>query len=151
MPPVTTATSPIVPVRQDLVGNGTIRYHAMDSLRAAMMLLGIVLHAGLSYTHMPRSPIWPFRDARSSVVCDAVMMASGLFACLYSSWLPASSQRSSISGAAAGGCWPTAPGGFSFPFPLMIWTPILLAPLQAPALVKLSRPGDHDGRDAGRV
>src|SRR5436190_4742025 len=29
------------------------RSHALDALRAAMMLLGIVLHAGLSYTHLP--------------------------------------------------------------------------------------------------
>src|SRR5438270_10442934 len=55
------------------------RYHAMDALRAAMLLLGIVLHAGLSYSHMPRSDLWPFKDSRSSVLCDLVIMASGLF------------------------------------------------------------------------
>ena len=55
------------------------RFHALDSLRAAMMLLGIVVHAGLSYSHMPRSEIWPFKDARATVIADIVMTASGLF------------------------------------------------------------------------
>ena len=58
---------------------GPRRYHALDSLRAAMMLMGIVVHAGLSYTHMPSSPIWPFKDSHASVLCDAVVMASALF------------------------------------------------------------------------
>ena len=44
-----------------------------------MMLLGIVLHAGLSYTHLPTRPLWPFKDRHTSMLCDAVMMASGLF------------------------------------------------------------------------
>ena len=60
---MTTALSRSVPVRLSLAPDGTIRYHAMDNLRAAMMLLGIVLHAGLSYTHMPRNSIWHFKDA----------------------------------------------------------------------------------------
>ena len=55
------------------------RDHALDALRAAMMLLGIVLHAGLSYTHLPTRPLWPFKDRHTSMLCDAVMMASGLF------------------------------------------------------------------------
>jgi len=44
-----------------------------------MMLLGIVVHAGLSYSHMPRSALWPFKDARATVVADVAMTASGLF------------------------------------------------------------------------
>ena len=55
------------------------RDHALDALRAAMMLLGIVLHAGLSYTHLPTRPLWPFKDRHTSMLCDVVMMASGLF------------------------------------------------------------------------
>src|SRR4051812_13224839 len=55
------------------------RDHALDALRAAMMLLGIVLHAGLSYTHLPTKRIWTFKDRHTSMLCDAVMMASGLF------------------------------------------------------------------------
>lgn len=37
------------------------RYHAFDSLRASMMLLGIVLHAAVSYTAV-KLPAWGFRD-----------------------------------------------------------------------------------------
>ena len=55
------------------------RFHALDSLRAAMVLLGIVVHAGLSYSHMPQSQLWPFKNAQATVVADAVMTASGLF------------------------------------------------------------------------
>jgi peptidoglycan/LPS O-acetylase OafA/YrhL len=54
------------------------RFHALDNLRAGMMLLGVVVHASLSYSHMPANPIWPFKDARSSPICDAIMTASGL-------------------------------------------------------------------------
>ncbi len=79
MPPETTVISPSLPVRRGFAPGGSVRYHALDNLRAAMMLLGIVLHAGLSYSHMPHNSIWPFKDARSSVFCDAIMMASGLF------------------------------------------------------------------------
>ena len=38
------------------------RRHDLDALRAAAMLLGIVLHAGLSFTPFP----WPVQDARQS-------------------------------------------------------------------------------------
>ena len=70
---------PIAPLRRETSPRGPTRYHALDSLRAAMMLMGILLHAGLSYTHMPRSSIWPFKDPHASVLCDAVAMASALF------------------------------------------------------------------------
>ena len=43
------------------------------------MLLGIVVHAGLSYSHMPRSRLWPFKNAQATVVADVMMTASGLF------------------------------------------------------------------------
>ncbi len=76
---MTISTKPSVPVRRGLAFQGTGRFHALDNLRAAMMLLGIVLHAGLSYSHMPRSAIWPYKDAGSSYFCDLIMAASGLF------------------------------------------------------------------------
>lgn len=149
---MTTATSPIVPVRQDLVGNGTIRYHAMDSLRAAMMLLGIVLHAGLSYTHMPRSPIWPFRDARSSVVCDAVMMASGLFR-MPVFFMVAGFFAALIHQRRGGrGLLANRARRILVPLPLddLDADPAGAAASSGPDQAG-SRPGDHDGRDAGRV
>jgi hypothetical protein len=40
------------------------RYHALDSVRAAMMLLGLVLHAAASYTSIPLGAAW--RSLRSS-------------------------------------------------------------------------------------
>ncbi len=73
------ATSPRIQVSQARLPTGGVRFHALDNLRAAMMLMGLLLHAGLSYSHMPRSPIWPFKDARASILCDAIMAASGLF------------------------------------------------------------------------
>ena len=78
MPPLTIATKPSKPAR----GNLRPRHRAVSrpgQLGAAMMLLGIVLHAGLSYSHMPRNPIWPFKDASSSFFCDLIMVVSGLF------------------------------------------------------------------------
>jgi glucan biosynthesis protein C len=42
------------------------RYHALDALRAAMMLLGIVLHAMASYSSLPLGDAWPFRDPQTS-------------------------------------------------------------------------------------
>jgi glucan biosynthesis protein C len=78
-PPVSIVTSPAA--RTPTLGPPPVveRDHALDALRAAMMLLGIVLHAGLSYTHLPTRPLWPFKDRHTSMLCDAVMMASGLF------------------------------------------------------------------------
>src|SRR4051795_3374595 len=78
-PPVPIVTSPAA--RTPLRGPMPVaeRDHALDALRAAMMLMGIVLHAGLSYTQLPTKPIWPFKDRHTSILCDAVMMASGLF------------------------------------------------------------------------
>lgn len=39
------------------------RIHALDALRAAMMLLGLVLHAAISYSPLSGGADWPFRDA----------------------------------------------------------------------------------------
>ncbi len=55
------------------------RYHAFDSQRAAMMLLGIVMHMGLCYLGIPRIPAWPWSDERSTVVAALLIMGSGLF------------------------------------------------------------------------
>jgi len=40
------------------------RYHALDSLRGCMMLLGLVLHSAMSYLSQP-TEVWPFRDGGS--------------------------------------------------------------------------------------
>ena len=44
------------------------RYHDLDGLRAAMMMLGLVLHAIVSYMHTPPSGAWSFRDPSGSAV-----------------------------------------------------------------------------------
>ena len=47
------------------------RYHAFDSLRAYMMLLGLVLHTALSYTTgNPNDMGLPYRDAQTSSFFD---------------------------------------------------------------------------------
>ena len=52
-----------------------VRYHSLDALRAAMMLLGIVVHVAASYTiSIPRS-IWPFKDINTSVYADLVVFS----------------------------------------------------------------------------
>jgi glucans biosynthesis protein C len=50
------------------------RYHALDALRGFAMLLGVLLHAGLSYT-ATRVPFWPVRDTHQSVVFDIGLLA----------------------------------------------------------------------------
>jgi len=45
------------------------RYHSLDSLRALMMFLGILLHGMLSFTEMP-VPFWPAHDDERSPVND---------------------------------------------------------------------------------
>jgi glucan biosynthesis protein C len=43
------------------------RYHALDSLRASMMLLGIWLHTVVGYSH---DGGWPYKDAHPTAVYD---------------------------------------------------------------------------------
>src|SRR5437660_5813775 len=71
----------------------TSRYHALDSLRGFAMFLGIVLHAGISFTHTP-IPIWLVRDRSTTPLADVFMFAvhdfrmqtffllAGFFGCL---------------------------------------------------------------------
>ena len=45
------------------------RYHALDALRAVMMLLGLVLHTSINYLPaIPESANWPYQDTRTSLV-----------------------------------------------------------------------------------
>jgi glucan biosynthesis protein C len=54
------------------------RRHAMDGLRASMMLLGVLLHSALSYTSLPLD-FWTFKDARSSLALDALAVTIHTF------------------------------------------------------------------------
>ena len=49
------------------------RLHALDSLRAAMMLLGIVLHGALAYMTIYLGEGWPFQDQQTHVFFDALV------------------------------------------------------------------------------
>lgn len=50
----------------------TTRYHALDSLRAIMMLLGIVIHAAVNYVNAPLST-YLLKDPNTSRIFDALV------------------------------------------------------------------------------
>jgi glucans biosynthesis protein C len=56
------------------------RYYALDGLRASMMLLGIVLHASVSYivTVLPASA-WGYKDRSTSVIADFLVLGIHVF------------------------------------------------------------------------
>jgi glucans biosynthesis protein C len=55
------------------------RYHALDSLRAVMMLLGVVLHAAISYGSLPYGAAWPYKDASTNPLCDVLVVGIHVF------------------------------------------------------------------------
>ena len=56
------------------------RYHSLDRLRAVMMLLGLVLHASVSYVpELPEGVAWPYVDARTSPVFDWLIVFIHVF------------------------------------------------------------------------
>jgi glucans biosynthesis protein C len=55
------------------------RYHSLDALRAAMMLLGLVLHSAASYATTPLGAAWPYQDARTGVAFDLLIFFIHLF------------------------------------------------------------------------
>ena len=55
------------------------RYHSLDALRAAMMLLGLVLHSAASYTQAPLREAWPYQDAQTSVAFDLLAIFIHVF------------------------------------------------------------------------
>ncbi|MBM3979880.1 MAG: hypothetical protein FJ304_06280 [Planctomycetes bacterium] len=71
----------------------TDRYHALDSLRAFAMFLGVLLHAGISFMETPPN-FWPVRDAAPTPLADVLLIAvhdfrmqlffllAGFFGCL---------------------------------------------------------------------
>ena len=75
------------------MGQTPERYHALDFLRAVAMLLGIALHAALSFTDRP-VPFWPVRDVERSPAADVFVytvhefrmqtffLLAGFFGCL---------------------------------------------------------------------
>ena len=55
------------------------RFHALDALRAAMMLLGLVLHSAASYTRTPLGDAWPYHDPHTNVAFDLLVFFIHLF------------------------------------------------------------------------
>lgn len=52
---------------------GVPRLHSLDALRAAMMLLGLVLHSAVSYITTPLGVSWPYKDPNTSIVLDLLV------------------------------------------------------------------------------
>ena len=52
--------------------SGSIRLHALDNLRAALMWLGIVLHVSVNHTTGPA--LLPFRDGATTLLADMLLM-----------------------------------------------------------------------------
>ena len=55
------------------------RYHALDSLRAALMLLGLALHSATSYTTRSLGDAWPYNDGNGSRLFDCIVLYTHLF------------------------------------------------------------------------
>lgn len=47
-------------------GNKTERIHALDSLRAIMMLLGVVIHSAITYSNTDFGNVWTLKDSGST-------------------------------------------------------------------------------------
>jgi fucose 4-O-acetylase-like acetyltransferase len=63
-----------------LLTNGEFaRYHSLDAFRAAMMLLGLVLHSAASYTYTPLRDAWPFHDPPGLVAFEILLFFIHLF------------------------------------------------------------------------
>jgi len=60
-------------VARTLAVTSTPRLHSLDSLRAAMMLLGICLHSAMTYMTVSVA-VWPFRDRSQSPICDLLTL-----------------------------------------------------------------------------
>ena len=56
-----------------------VRHHALDGLRAVMMLLGLVLHAAVSYITVPLGEAWRFQDSSTSVLFDLLVFYIHVF------------------------------------------------------------------------
>ena len=61
------------------MSSSAVRYHALDGLRAVMMLLGLVIHAAVSYMTLPATDVWPFRGESTSAFFDYVVFYIHVF------------------------------------------------------------------------
>lgn len=52
---------------------GTRRYHALDSLRGSMMMLGLVIHTAMAYTRTPSGELWGYKDPQTHMAFDVIV------------------------------------------------------------------------------
>jgi glucan biosynthesis protein C len=57
----------------------TRRYHGIDALRGAMMLLGVVLHAAICYLESAGDASWAYRDPRGSPLAAWLLISIHAF------------------------------------------------------------------------
>ncbi|MEJ1239333.1 acyltransferase family protein [Chryseolinea sp. T2] len=62
------------PAPKTEVKEASERVYALDALRAAMMLLGIVLHASITYGAIDYQEAWPLKDSSTSPLFDLVVV-----------------------------------------------------------------------------
>jgi glucans biosynthesis protein C len=55
------------------------RFHSLDGLRAAMMLLGLVIHSIITYGVADYGDAWPLKDAHTNVLCDILLFYIHIF------------------------------------------------------------------------
>ncbi len=55
------------------------RLHDWDALRGIMMLLGIVLHAGLSFVDYPVLDFWPYKFSKTNIFFDFIVTVIHLY------------------------------------------------------------------------
>jgi hypothetical protein len=55
------------------------RRYGLDFLRAAMMFLGVVLHAGVSFVPGESDPSWPYRDPERSTLLGVAVLLIHMF------------------------------------------------------------------------
>ena len=53
--------------------------HGLDFIRAAMMMLVVVLHASVSFIPSPADSFWPYRDPQSTMVAPLVAICIHIF------------------------------------------------------------------------
>jgi glucan biosynthesis protein C len=59
--------------------NGTVRYHALDAVRAGALLAGIALHSTISFLPGMRAGNWPISDDSQSVTLAGVFFVIHIF------------------------------------------------------------------------
>lgn len=71
-------------------GNKTERIHALDSLRAIMMLLGVVIHSAITYGTVNYGNAWTLKDfGATNLLMDYIVFVIHNFRMPIFLWWPA--------------------------------------------------------------